>query len=396
MARRPRILYLQYEDPGGYPPLEHSSRILAERGWDVTFLGAEIVSDGVLRLPNHPRIFAANIGAAALWGLQPLRYLYFLVRSLYWTIFWRPSWIYGSDPTVLPVLWAVRKITTAEIIYHEHDSPDPRAASSRFKRLVLQCRKAIGQDAAICILPQQRRLEDFVHATQRNGPTLCVWNCPSLAEIRQNTSTVGQELSLYYHGSINAARLPPDLVIAISRFKGAVRLFIAGYEVQGSIGHVEALKRIAESNGAPGAVHYVGAIPLREDLLRFASKAHVGLSLMPVASDDINIRNMVGASNKPFDFMACGLPLLVSRIPEWVSTFVAPGFARACDPEDADSIERELIWFVEHPDERAEIGRRNADAIGRAWNYEAMFESALTRIESRIELNTPNASHVPA
>ena len=66
MARPPRILYMQYEDPAAYPPLEHSSQILAERGWDVAFVGAEIVSDGALRLPNHPRIIVTNIEAAAL------------------------------------------------------------------------------------------------------------------------------------------------------------------------------------------------------------------------------------------------------------------------------------------------------------------------------------------
>jgi hypothetical protein len=29
-----RVLYLQYTNPAGYPPLEHSSGILADSGWD--------------------------------------------------------------------------------------------------------------------------------------------------------------------------------------------------------------------------------------------------------------------------------------------------------------------------------------------------------------------------
>src|ERR1041385_5473127 len=36
---RTRILYLQYTNPAGYPPLQHSSRILADAGWSVLFLG---------------------------------------------------------------------------------------------------------------------------------------------------------------------------------------------------------------------------------------------------------------------------------------------------------------------------------------------------------------------
>ena len=35
--RRRRIMYVQYVNPGMYPPLEHSSRILADAGWEVCF-----------------------------------------------------------------------------------------------------------------------------------------------------------------------------------------------------------------------------------------------------------------------------------------------------------------------------------------------------------------------
>jgi hypothetical protein len=34
-----KILYLQYTNPAAYPPLEHNSRILANEGWQVLFLG---------------------------------------------------------------------------------------------------------------------------------------------------------------------------------------------------------------------------------------------------------------------------------------------------------------------------------------------------------------------
>ena len=34
-----RILYIQFTDPAVYPPLEHSSRLLADRGWEVLILG---------------------------------------------------------------------------------------------------------------------------------------------------------------------------------------------------------------------------------------------------------------------------------------------------------------------------------------------------------------------
>jgi glycosyltransferase involved in cell wall biosynthesis len=80
--------------------------------------------------------------------------------------------------------------------------------------------------------------------------------------------------------------------------------------------------------------------------------------------------------------MACGLPLLVTNQPEWVSTFVAPGYARACDPDDPDSIEAELRWYVDHPDMRHEMGRRCRDKIRQTWNYETLFAPVLAHIEN--------------
>ena len=53
-----------------------------------------------------------------------------------------------------------------------------------------------------------------------------------------------------------------------------------------------------------------------------AARAHVGLALMPLNSNDLNMRHMTGASNKPFDYMAAGLALLVSDLPDWRQMFV--------------------------------------------------------------------------
>jgi glycosyltransferase involved in cell wall biosynthesis len=242
-------------------------------------------------------------------------------------------------------------------------------------------RGRLGRDANLCILPQQARLLKFLETTKRTKPAFCVWNCPRLDEIPDLNSDQDHELVIYYHGSITSARLPIQLIVAASRFKGAIRVRIAGYETLGSIGYLGELIALAAKNGAAGMIEPLGTIP-RHELLRSASKAQVGLSLMPKQSEDINIQHMVGASNKAFDYMASALPLLVSDLPEWVAMFVDPGYARACDPDDPDSIEAALRWYLEHPDERRQMGRRGQDKIRRAWNYESMFAGVLERLEN--------------
>jgi glycosyltransferase involved in cell wall biosynthesis len=378
-----RILYVQFTDPAAYPPIEHSSRLFAERGWEVFMLGMDTAGALNLKLPVHPRIGMRKFGFAQGGWRQKLQYIRFLFFALYWTCWWRPSWIYASEILSCPVVWLVKKLTNVNVVYHEHDSPSLDRTGSWFMNAAFGYRAKLARDAELCVLPEQVRLLKFLETTKRTKLAFCVWNCPRLDEIAHLNSDRDRELIIYYHGSITRARLPPQLIVAASRFKGAVRVRVAGYETQGSIGYLRELTMLAAKNGAADIVESLGTYPRREDLLRSASKAHVGLSLMPKQSEDINMRHMVGASNKPFDYMASGLPLLVSDLPEWVATFVEPGYGRACNPEDPDSIEAALRWYIDHPQKRREMGRQGQDKIREAWNYESMFASVLAEIEGR-------------
>jgi glycosyltransferase involved in cell wall biosynthesis len=174
--------------------------------------------------------------------------------------------------------------------------------------------------------------------------------------------------------------LPRELIVAATRFRGAVRIRIAGYETPGNIGYAKELTELGSKYGMTGLVQFLGTIP-HAQCLSNASSADVGLSLMPKVPQNINLRHIVGASNKSFEYMACGLPLLVTSSPEWESMFVQPLYARACDPTDVDSIEEQLQWFIDHPDERREMGRQGADKIKQDWNCEKVFASVAAFLE---------------
>ena len=266
-------------------------------------------------------------------------------------------------------------------MYHEHDLPD--TDQTPLMRLTLNYRNRLGRDAEICVLPEHERLRRFLDATRRTTPTFCVWNCPRVAEIQPLYSRPDKTLVIYYHGSITSQRLPPQVIIAASCFKGAIRICVAGYEVPSSFGYVQKLVKLAAEHGAPTLIETLGFFIARRDLLKTAAqKGHVGLSLMPKEPSNINLQHMVGASNKAFDYMACGIPLLVTDLPEWSATFVAPGYARACNPNDPDSIEIELRWYLEHPNERREMGRKCQEKIRNDWNYDKQFADVIAGLEA--------------
>ena len=391
---RKRVLYLQYSNPGAYPPLEHSSRTLAENGWQVLVLGIGSRGIETLRFPSHPKI-EVRLRKYCPPGLQQkLHFSLFAFWVLLTSLRWRPRWVYASDALSCPAGSALSFFSRGQLIYHEHDSPGPAVSgessmASQFMRFVLWTRRQVAQRAAFCILPNQARAELFKLSTKTQRPMLTVWNCPSRAEA-DGTATPppgGEQFVLFYHGSIVPARVPFAMLKALSLLPNKVRFQIAGYETIGHPGYVAALKAEAERFGVAQRFEYLGAFP-REKLLPLCRRATVGLSLISEATSDLNEQTMIGASNKPFEYLACGIPLLVSELPEWKETFVAPGYALACCSSDAESIARSLRWFMEHPEETRKMGERGRQRILTDWNYETQFQKVQEKMMGTTQSDT--------
>jgi glycosyltransferase involved in cell wall biosynthesis len=121
-----------------------------------------------------------------------------------------------------------------------------------------------------------------------------------------------------------------------------------------------------------------------DEALRHAVGHDVGLALMPPDPQDVNMRWMIGASNKSFDYLAGGVPLLVTDLPEWRDAFVDAGLARACNPQDPASVAAVFQWMLDHPEERREMGRRGRQRLLDDWNYEQQFAPVKRRLEKAV------------
>jgi len=187
-------------------------------------------------------------------------------------------------------------------------------------------------------------------------------------------------LKVLYQGSIVPARLPATVVHALAKLPDAVSLVVAGYETAGYPGYVESLRREAVALGIDHRVTFTGTVPTRDALMTLCRTCDLGLALMPASSADINERAMVGASNKAFDYLACGLALLMSDLPSWRETFADAGFGRVCDPESPGSLAAALRWFLEHPGERIAMGERGRQRVAADWNYDHQFAPVLARM----------------
>ena len=370
IVRAKRVLFLQCTNAGVYPPIIHAAHIFAEHGWSVDILSSPDNSVASLLVPPHPALTHHTTRIRPQNAVHALEYLAFLTKAIYLSITLRPDIIYASDPLGSGPGLIAAKLAAATLVYHEHDSPP----IGTLPGWLAQLRKAAAGRARIVILPNADRGIILCRETNRPSPNLrIVWNMPRRSELPPLEAHTDDGLRLYFHGSITPDRLPEAVVDAVRRFKGRVKMLIAGYEAPGASGYLARLVERGAGENGPPLVKYLGQIPLRSELLQAASSAHVGLSFMPNSTEDLNMRHMVGASNKPFDYMAAGLSLLVSNLPEWNATYVTAGFGRACNPFDVDSVVSALHWFLNHPSERQEMGQRGRRKIEAEWNYDVAF-----------------------
>lgn len=375
--RTGKVLYLQYSNPGCYPPLEHSSRILADSGWQVVVLGIGAWGAGAdsLQLADHRNIRVRRLTFCGAGWLQKLHYMAFSVWVWAWVFAWRPDWMYVSDPLACPAALLLSWSLRLRVVYHEHDSPKSMSQTrKRFQRLALWTRSKLAARAEFCILPNLRRIEDFRSEIPAVREVLCVWNCPSRDELRvvRRTSN-NSEFWVLYHGSLVPARLPKTLLHAMRELPPQIKLRVIGYETAGSPTFLKDFTAAASQLGLSERLDIVGALPRRSQMLDYSRDCHVGLSLMPTCSSDRNEQAMSGASNKAFDYLACGLALLVSDLPDWKSMFVEPGFGLSCAPGEPASIKKTLQWFFENPEHTRAMGERGRTRIASEWNYETQF-----------------------
>ena len=377
-----RILYVQYANPACYPPLEHSSRILADAGWEVLFLGTGAFGADSLKMSAHSRIRIRRMPFCSGGWFQKLHYAVFSCWVWIFVLSWRPHWVLASDRLSCPAVFPLTFFPRMRILYQEHDPPEfSKTHPPLFAKAMQWARRRVARRAAFCIVPNQERRRKFSAEMNREEGIFLVWNCPG----KKETGTVrkpisGRDLTLFYHGSSVPSRLPLSVLEVLRRFPESVRIRIFGYSTIGHPNYVDQIKTAAQEMALGDRVRFMGAVPGRQELLQAACSGDVGLSLMPTHSDHPNEQAMEGASNKPFEYLACGLALLVTDLPGWKRMYVDPGYGLACNPDDLDSLEKAIRWFLDHPVETRQMGESGRKRILADWNYETQFIPVFNRL----------------
>lgn len=372
-----RIAYIQYTNPAAYPPLMHSSAILAERGWEVLFLGIAARGTAALTLPVKPRIEVKQLGGASGGPAGTIKYAAYALRALAAAKQFRADWCYASDAFSAPVALALKTLMQMRVLYHEHDVPalphGPRHDA------ILVARDRLARAADIVVAPAAPRLALIPAGS---AARFVVWNCPRRSEaVPDQTRSADGKFRIAYAGSLSRDRLTPQFIDALTLLPEPVELHVFGYETQGHQGYARELAERAGSAGVAGRFFRHDVISQRSDLLDRLRHCDLGIATVTVESADRNLQMLAGASNKPFEYLSAGMPMLVNSQQNWQEMFVEPGYAVPCEPTDPASIAAAVRSLADNRERARAMGAAGRQRVLADWNYETQFEPVMKVLE---------------
>ena len=366
-----KILYVQYANPGAYPAAMRAARLWRGTGHKVRFFGLDLGGAHDLAVP-------ADLADTCDWVRHGrLARLTFPARLARLIAGWRPDWLYIADAMTIVVAGPALRLHRRAIVYHEHDSPQSGVSAQMDRQLA--ARNALARRAEAVVLPNAGRAAQLAAEAGGAVAPIIAWNTPTRREVRPaRTGTPEGLLRIVYAGSINADRVPMTLIAALAAEPEA-ELTLIGYETVSSRGYTATLQKAAAAAGCAERLVVRPAMP-HDALVATLADYDATFAALPVQSGNINHRHMVGASNKSFDAMGQGLALIVGPGADWHTTFVAPGYALACDPADAASIAAAFRRLAADRAATRAMGEAARQRIAADWAYDEQFAPVIARM----------------
>jgi glycosyltransferase involved in cell wall biosynthesis len=204
-----------------------------------------------------------------------------------------------------------------------------------------------------------------------NNKTILVSNLPDLSLTKNSQAVIVKKTKpiVIYAGGLNKFRGIKELIEAIGLLKGKVELWLLGNWQEGGY------QRECESLTGWEYTRYLGYKGLKE-VYSYMKSADVGVvNFLPMP------HNIKSLPNKPFEYMACDLPVIMSNFTYWMEIF--KDCAVFCNPKDPKDIADKINYLLEHPEKANEL-KQNSKEFLKKYNWEEESKKLLPIYEELV------------
>lgn len=307
-------------------------------------------------------------------------------RMLNWIALYRkinkdkPDVIQFHDPELLILMNIIRRIPRYHpvIVYDMHENVPKVLMRKKIPGIALRMyrhlEKRLLRACSGVVFAEMTYKEDYRFLT---CPTTDVYNYPKIPEMKENK---GKEdvFTFIYLGSISDIRGGETMLLLAKRLVELKKVFHMKIIGTGREGYIGKLKTFILDNGLEDYISLEGVMAF-DKAFESIQKAHAGMAfLVP----DPNF--MGGKTTKCFEYMAAGIPFMVSDfliqdvLDKWCCGVSA-------DVANMDDMVQKAVYLLESPEEAANMGERGKAAYRQEYNWENEEEKLLSLFD---ELNS--------
>jgi glycosyltransferase involved in cell wall biosynthesis len=207
-------------------------------------------------------------------------------------------------------------------------------------------------DAVVTVIPEIEK------KFYKNYRTIVVGNVPSLEVIDKSEPKTLEngKFNVICASGLTRIRGIKELIESIGLLKGEARLILLGaFDDKAFEDECRRLEGWKYTD-------YLGRVSVNE-VYSYMKSSDLGMCTLHPAANYV-----VSWPTKAFEYMACGLPMIISDFPYWKSVF--KDGATYVNPQDPNEIAENIKFYMENPDLISEIGNKNRKLIERVYSWE--------------------------
>lgn len=267
------------------------------------------------------------------------------------------------DPELIPVGKKLKKLGK-KVIYDAHEDVPKQILSkewlgNQFTRKIVSKTFNLYEKSSIKNLDRIIAARPDIGVNFPEDKTTVVVNSPVITSIDQiaPADIKAEKPIVIYAGGITKIRGIKELIEAMALLDGRAELWM--------FGSWDDSKFEAECRSLEGWKHVVfkGFVP-QDDVYSYMKRAYLGVvNFWPEPNHVLTL------PNKPFEYMACNLPMVMSDFQYWREVF--DGCFLPADPKSPESIAKQISYLLDNPDKAKELGDNGRQLVLSKYSWEA-------------------------